>query len=453
MLKIILRYPTIFCWAVLNLFSLSIHGQERHSHTLAIESAMPDVKFSYQQSGNRKEINFASFRGKFIILDFWNIWCASCISAMPKLDSLQKQFGSNFQIILITKNSEKEVTGLFKRIKIPRPDLPMIVSDSIFNSLFPHSAEPFHAWINDKGIVKHITEGYNTTALHINDFIANKEMRLSRAVKNESLSLNNSLFEADAYKLNKNIYSYSILLKEMYEETISNGFKVIKNPHNNKAVIIRALNVPVLSLYTFAFSNLIYDFEVDPIALRNNSRIIVETRDKEYFQMPSDHNKIDDWKQKNIYAYELFCPIDRVDSIFSIMQTDINKYFPYYGRIEKRKVKCIILVKTGNLDMYKSKDAKAQKKYTYLQNGFLIQNMQLSESIVKALTYALQDSPLPLINETNYYENLDLKLEAKPTDDIVKLKKALHKVGLDLLVAEREINMLIISNKTNLPES
>ena len=422
-------------------------SQQTEAVTELIGTKMPDVSFSYYEGNEKKEAMLTDFRGKFIILDFWNIGCLACIKAMPKMDSLQKAFSEKLQIILVTKNSEKEVKELFTRIKFPFPKLLSVKSDSTFTSLFPHAAEPFHVWIDDKGVVKYITEGYNATYEHINGFVQEKELGLLKVVKNENLTVEKSLLIESSSLLLENLHSYSVLLKGMHEKTLSKGFVTVKSTSDANLTSIRALNNPVASLFIFAFANELYDFEINPLNFRVNNRILFETRNNERFTMPSDQNKMDDWRKNNTFSYELYYPGIGTDSMHKIMQGDLNKYFDYYGRIEKRKIKCLVLVKSKPILNLKSKNPSVPGKYNYLDNGFVVQNMPISRSLLKALTNAKQDLKTPVINETKYSENVDLFLSANPTDDLSSLRKALRKIGMDLITVEREIKMLIITDK------
>ena len=55
-----------------------------------------------------KEINLSSFKGKYILLDFWASWCAPCREAIPHLKELYQQYhSSGFEIISISIDKKK----------------------------------------------------------------------------------------------------------------------------------------------------------------------------------------------------------------------------------------------------------------------------------------------------------------------------------------------------------
>jgi peroxiredoxin len=67
-------------------------------------------------------VKLSDFRGKYVLLDFWEVWCAPCRMSMPHLESLSKEFEKKGLVIIgITKDnptfakrilSEKKVTYL-----------------------------------------------------------------------------------------------------------------------------------------------------------------------------------------------------------------------------------------------------------------------------------------------------------------------------------------------------
>ncbi|MBE9603202.1 TlpA disulfide reductase family protein, partial [Pedobacter sp. MC2016-24] len=61
-----------------------------------------------------KTAKFSDFRGKLVILDFWNTHCSPCVKELPGMDSLQKEFGRKIAIIPVTRNELPEIQSYFK---------------------------------------------------------------------------------------------------------------------------------------------------------------------------------------------------------------------------------------------------------------------------------------------------------------------------------------------------
>src|SRR6185436_14027231 len=84
--------------------------------SLRIGDLVPDVAVSNVLNYPGGKVRLSDFRGKVVILDFWNTGCAPCIAAMPKMQHLQEQFDDKIQILLVDwQNSTEQVQQLFKK--------------------------------------------------------------------------------------------------------------------------------------------------------------------------------------------------------------------------------------------------------------------------------------------------------------------------------------------------
>lgn len=58
----------------------------------AIEAAV-----FYDFDGN--EISITEFKGKTVLIDFWETWCAPCLASMPTLDRLMNEYSDDFVVL------------------------------------------------------------------------------------------------------------------------------------------------------------------------------------------------------------------------------------------------------------------------------------------------------------------------------------------------------------------
>ena len=59
----------------------------------------PSTVFLDQAGG---ETSLEAYRGKFVLLNFWALWCAPCVREMPALDRLDAQLGGDsFEVVTI----------------------------------------------------------------------------------------------------------------------------------------------------------------------------------------------------------------------------------------------------------------------------------------------------------------------------------------------------------------
>ena len=58
---------------------------------------------------NGKQVSLASFRGKYLLVDFWASWCAPCRAENPNVVTAYNQFkGKNFAILGVSLDKEKD---------------------------------------------------------------------------------------------------------------------------------------------------------------------------------------------------------------------------------------------------------------------------------------------------------------------------------------------------------
>lgn len=103
-----------------------------------------------------KPVSLSSFKGKFVLLDFWASWCGPCRAEMPFLNEIyQKYKDKNFEVVAVSIDSKKE--HWLKAIKedkmswVQLSDLKGYKNDAALK--YGVSAIPRNFLINPEGIV------------------------------------------------------------------------------------------------------------------------------------------------------------------------------------------------------------------------------------------------------------------------------------------------------------
>lgn len=125
----------------------------------------PEIKFSEVAYNNTSTFSLKDYKGKWLILDFWNRYCSVCINRMPGKDSLQKQFPAQLKVILVGytgsrythRNDERAIKTLYERIRKQSAIDLVIAYDSVMFHRFEIGACPYIIVIDPKGIVRAIT--------------------------------------------------------------------------------------------------------------------------------------------------------------------------------------------------------------------------------------------------------------------------------------------------------
>ncbi|SEM33356.1 Thiol-disulfide isomerase or thioredoxin [bacterium A37T11] len=249
-----------------------------------------------------------AYRGKLLILDFWDVSCLPCIAAFPKMQELQDTFGDRIQILLVTTDSQEKVDKLKERSKIVQQvHLPMLVSDTSLFRHFPFASVPAHVWVGPEGIIRYMTNGQNTTKESIGTYLQGMDPKLP--VKREQKDYDFDaplLLEGGGRQLKRMLY-YSILTTRMPTDFSQAG--VLKEPDGTRTCV-KAINTSILQLYQLAYG------ESATSVYKYDNRVVLQIKDPSRLQWPKDRTQEDTWKVNNTYAYEISVKPAFADRLF-----------------------------------------------------------------------------------------------------------------------------------------
>ncbi|WP_433863011.1 TlpA family protein disulfide reductase [Sphingobacterium thalpophilum] len=159
---------SLACVFLVSMFSLSAQTPRKDSGAdgltqiapIGVDYYVPDDFWNQQLTiydrGKAELISMEKFKGKPLILDFWSIYCASCISKFPTIYSLQQEFAGTINFLLVNKEEKHLIHGM-RNDFLRDHALPTIYGDEYLNALFPHRSVPHYVWITPIGRVAAIT--------------------------------------------------------------------------------------------------------------------------------------------------------------------------------------------------------------------------------------------------------------------------------------------------------
>lgn len=279
-------------WPALNAFA-----QSAPIRFLSVGDTVPPVLLSNIVNYPVSKIQLSSFRGKGIILDFWDRSCISCIRALPAIDSLQQLYKSQLQIFTIAdyRNKEDVKKTLARFLATRNLHLPVVLPPHSLRQLFPYELVSHVVWIGKQGVVQAITGTEYITASNIETFLADKP--LNWPVKNDNLTY-------DPEKPLFGILQQGIRPSFLYQSAFTGHMQGVSPPNGTR--IDSSSATAVTGFYNktlLALCRIAMDYRTNS-ALDN---FILDVKDStRYLMNKGQYHAV--WDRANTYCYSVQLP-------------------------------------------------------------------------------------------------------------------------------------------------
>ncbi|WP_026898549.1 TlpA family protein disulfide reductase [Daejeonella oryzae] len=400
-----------------------LHAQELDK--LKPGDQVPDVTISNLINYKTGTAKISDFRGKLLILDFWNTWCKGCLESFEKADELQRQFGDQLQVLFITTQQGQEIQKfLLKYPRIAAFKNVIATGDIAMKKLFPYATVPHLVWISPEGKLIQTTESYDFNAQNIQKLLA-KEQADFKAQKTDQLNFDTRepLFDrgnggAAVYKYRSMITGFSAGLPG------SIGVR-----EDSVSVRLHALNQGVVSMYKKALNLPSY---------WQDNRVLYEGLERRDYE-------IGDWyreRQDKVWCYELILPLSFRQDLHLLMQQDLARFFKVSAVAEERFMDCLVLqVRDKKLIPVPSRGERHTNLSAAAGQEYTMKNDWIS-SFIEHLNR--QPGMPPIIDESGITYTLNMELGTN-ISTIDSLNRALANYGLRLNKEKRLLKMMILS--------
>lgn len=403
---------------------------------------IPQTTFSQTFNYHKPTLDLNQYKNKMIVFDFWSLNCIGCIQSFPKLDSLQKKFGNDIQLILVNREPLAKVKEFFeKRKKIKIPQVPFICNDTILQQLFPHIGVPAYAWLNKEHQFLFVTNGSDLN-----------EQSITKLMNNQSLKLAAHQTGRQPVKnvINKE-YEEKLQFVSYLTSCISGNQESFSDELQKRSTVIQVKCAAATDLYLTAFN------EEGKYNYKRVGRLITDFEEPFKYSKPANEALIQEWKKQYAYHYELLVP--RSDTLlkFIYMKQDLQRFFQLSAEIKSVYKNCIVLEQTGSTEMLKSKGSNAANSFfrssvsgDITTTERALQNLPFSYLVHNLAAWLEAEYKLPFENAVSFEENIDIRLSAEAVEslNIKKLNGELKQYGLVLVEKEMPVRCLVLSDKT-----
>lgn len=409
------------------------YAQTTNIQPLTIGDTLPpDIVLENVINSPASKIHLNQLKNDLVVLDFFATWCKSCLSYLPKLDSLRGQPG--IKTLIVSYEPEKKITDFLKKRKDwIKPQSPIICSDTLLESLFPHRSLPHYVVIY-KNKVRAITYPYHITLAALNSIKTDENFKLPFKWDNLDFDREKRLLVNDNGGSADLLLLQSSLIKSL--PGLSGKAGIVEENENN---LTREyfINYPLIDLLAVVF----------PEAATN--RVLLKVKDSIKFYQLQD---LGIWSPDHVYSYEIIYQKDvpsskRKNKILS----DLKIFFGlncYYDTVMKD---CWVLRQMGaGIKQSKKKTTEVSLLGKHVFPREMI-NAPLS-TLTEALNYQIPGRQLnPIVlDETGFNGTTDLKLPIKDLTDFATLTKLLAAYNISLTNEKRPVRLLVIEETSSL---
>lgn len=130
--------------------------------------SLPSKEISFIQE-NGDQIKISEFKGKYILISYFQTWCGDCIRELPSIENLQNEIGHDKLITLMV--TDESIEKIIKFKKRYNPKLEYYTSPESLQNLGIHVFPTTYLLDQEGNIILSKLEGYDWNSKEVHDLI------------------------------------------------------------------------------------------------------------------------------------------------------------------------------------------------------------------------------------------------------------------------------------------
>jgi len=404
---------------------------------------MPEIEINHIKYFNKSSVNSNDFKGKWVVFDFWNRTCGTCVARFPKVNSLNEKYGDRMQFLLVGLQDDINlIQPMFDKFKARlKLTIPCAFDSAIFKRLDIGPC-PHIVIVDPNGIVRGVTSNINED--NVKDLLAGRSTNLETTYfRSSEVGVNKKIDLAKPLLVNGNGGTDSGFLYRSLIFPWDPSFSYHLDFDLKWVVkqnLFQLTGITLNRLYNYGFIGKYglspndpeyYEFRRDPI---------IEMKDSIKFQKDPDPAT-----GRGFYCFSLSFKKGEmsVERLKSLIKSNVDNFFGLESSIEKRQSRYWSLICTSDSSRERLKARNSDSSYIrgLPHASFTAKNIPVLKLIYKIYSGAYPE--YPIFNDTGINGNIDLTMDCILTS-LEDVKRALRENGLDLVLKEREMKAIVI---------
>ncbi len=337
-----------------------------------------------------------TYRGKYVVIDFWATWCGPCVVALPKVAALEQEFkGQPVKFLTVAMDEAPRVEDFLSRKHI---ELPTYVDgiDSPTSKAFGVYEIPVSAVVDPQGRIVALTSGDNITPKYLRGLLKGSSATLPALGKPMDLDWD------------KTQISWQDGVQPTFEAIIKpiqvSGGGIIHEPGSNR-ISGDGLSLNPMIQYAWQTDSFHVDMRVKEPSLFYRAVIIV--------------------------------PKGRENALFPTFQSTLQSTFGFRTTWEDQD-RDVLVLKNDHSQLL---SPSASPEVFEFRRGHITFHKQTTAKLAQALPNWTR---MPVVDETSLPGKYDFELEYRDDRPDVLISELKSKYGLVLEPGKRKVRILVV---------